>query len=327
MGAQQSETPHHDTGATSPAAAKGPIRISMEELHAHGGVPPGWQFSMPAGNPINGRAVFEKFECFQCHTVQGEVFAGSPPQASTPGPALTGMGSHHPDAYLAESILHPNAVVVTGPGYTDPDGKSVMPDYRDSLSVAELIDLVAYLKSLDGEHAHEEATHQAGHPTPSPLLDRVVGDYRVRLEYHPPRAHTHDHKEHGHGGHGGGATHARATSHLMAFIDDTKTGQPVPYLPVTLTITAPKSAPAAFKLLPMVGERGFHYGADLSLPSSAAKLKLSIGATRIRVMPQAAGHFSSPHEVSLDWAPQPTSGSGRRPHHHGHGKPTGHEGH
>jgi uncharacterized protein involved in high-affinity Fe2+ transport len=101
----------------------------------------------------------------------------------------------------------------------------------------------------------------------------------------------------------------------------------VPYLPVTLTITAPQSAPAAFKLLPMVGERGFHYGADLSLPSSAAKLKLSIGATRIRVMPQAAGHFSSPHEVSLDWAPQPTSGSGRRPHHHGHGKPTGHEGH
>jgi len=329
MGAQQ-ETPHHDTGAASPAAVKGPIRISMEELHEHGGVPPGWQFSLPAGNPLSGRDVFEKLGCFQCHAVQGEVFAQSPSQVGMLGPELTGMGNHHPAAYLAESILHPNAVVVTGPGYTDTDGMSVMPDYRDSLSVAELIDLVAYLKSLQGEHAHKGAAPQDAHPAPSPLLEQVVGDYRIRLEYHTPNAPGYPDKEHGHGGHGGSATHAKVPSHLMAFIDDVKTGQPVPYLPVTLTITAARSAPTAIKLLPMVGERGFHYGADLSLPPSSAKIKLSIGATRIRVMPSAAGRFSSPHEVSLDWAPQPTGGaggSGQRPQPQDHGKPTSHKGH
>ena len=58
------------------------------------------------------------------------------------------MGEHHPAGYLAESILNPNAVIVKGPGYIGPDGRSTMPDYRDALSVADLIDLVAYLRSL-----------------------------------------------------------------------------------------------------------------------------------------------------------------------------------
>ena len=52
--------------------------------------------------------------------------------------------------YLLESILNPNAVIVEAPGYTGPDGRSIMPDYRDSLSTRELIDLIAYLKSLGG---------------------------------------------------------------------------------------------------------------------------------------------------------------------------------
>jgi hypothetical protein len=58
------------------------------------------------------------------------------------------MGEHHPAGYLAESILNPNAVIVEGPGYTGPDGRSTMPDYREHLSLADFIDLVAYLKSL-----------------------------------------------------------------------------------------------------------------------------------------------------------------------------------
>ena len=34
--------------------------------------------------------------------------------------------------------------------FVDADGRSIMPDYRDRLSARELIDLVAYLKSLGG---------------------------------------------------------------------------------------------------------------------------------------------------------------------------------
>ena len=63
-------------------------------------------------------------------------------------PGLAGVGRHHPAGYLLEAILNPNAIIVANPGYTAPDGHSIMPDYRHQLSLTEFIDLVAYLKSL-----------------------------------------------------------------------------------------------------------------------------------------------------------------------------------
>jgi putative copper resistance protein D len=131
---------HHVTGE------EGPRRMTMEELHARGGVPPGWSFTPPAGDAARGREVFTRLECFTCHAVGGAPF----PAPSRPGPELTDVGGHHPAGYLAESIMNPNAVIVEGRGHTGPDGRSIMPDYRDSLSVGDLIDLVAYLTSLGG---------------------------------------------------------------------------------------------------------------------------------------------------------------------------------
>ena len=122
------------------------FRVGMDELHASGGVPKGWLFTPPPGDAARGRAVFGRLECFACHAVAGERF----PRPSSPGPALTGVGDHHPASYLLESIVNPNAVIVEAPGYSGPDGRSTMPDYQDRLSASELIDLVAYLKSLGG---------------------------------------------------------------------------------------------------------------------------------------------------------------------------------
>jgi len=64
------------------------------------------------------------------------------------------MGGRHPTDYFLESLVNSNAVIVEGPGFTGPDGLSKMPDYRDSMTVAQLIDLVAYLKSLTGRDDH-----------------------------------------------------------------------------------------------------------------------------------------------------------------------------
>jgi mono/diheme cytochrome c family protein len=144
----------HSSGTPAHDHTKGPVRITMEELHKHGGVPPGWQFTVPTGDPKAGRAVFTKLECHKCHAITGENFPSNGRGPKDVGPDLTGMGSHHPASYFLESILTPNAVILTGPGYTGPDGLSVMPDYRDSLMVGELINLVAYIKSLKGEHGH-----------------------------------------------------------------------------------------------------------------------------------------------------------------------------
>ena len=97
----------------------------------------------PPGDAARGRTVFVKLQCFTCHTVPG----ADVPAPSQPGPDLTEVGRRHP-GYLVESILNPNAMIVDGPGYTDARGLSIMPEYRNELTVGELIDLVAYLKSL-----------------------------------------------------------------------------------------------------------------------------------------------------------------------------------
>ena len=157
----------HPPGTPPHEHPKAPVRMTMEELHKHGGVPPGWRFTIPDGDPKTGREVFVKLECYKCHEVKGEHFPHAPTGPDAEGPELTGMGEHHPPDYFAEAIVNPNAVIVTGPGYTGPDGLSIMPDYNESLTVAELIDLVTYLKSLKGEHAHPappgEAHPPAGH--------------------------------------------------------------------------------------------------------------------------------------------------------------------
>jgi uncharacterized protein involved in high-affinity Fe2+ transport len=298
----------------------------MEELHQHGGVPPGWKFSFPEGDPAAGRAVFVKLECYQCHAVQGESFPQPSAQGGHTGPDLTGMGNHHPAEYFAETIINPNAVIVTGPGYTDASGMSIMPDYRGSLTVAELTDLVAYLTSLKGEHAHA-AMGSMPHPGPAALLDKDVGEYHVRLVYHPamaggPAPGMHSHASQGHGSQHGAMGPASSQNHLLAFITDASTGDPVPYLPVTATISAGKRAPRTVKLMPMMGDMGFHYGADVTLPSQPSKVTLSVGATTMRLMPGVANKFSQAQQVSLDWSPDQPGDSGSGEHssqHGGHG--------
>jgi mono/diheme cytochrome c family protein len=138
----------------------------MEALHKHGGVPPGWQFTLPEGESAAGRQAFIDMRCHTCHTLTGEQLPPVTPAERSPGPDLAGMGAHHPAAYFAESILNPNAVVVLGPGYTTADGRSIMPtEYVNLLTVRQLLDLVAYLQSLrtpppQQRHGSDAHTHQ-----------------------------------------------------------------------------------------------------------------------------------------------------------------------
>jgi mono/diheme cytochrome c family protein len=139
----------------------------MKELHRQGGVPRGWRFLMPPGDPAEGRRVFVAMECFACHTVAGEAFPDHARIAPGPGPDLTGMGSHHPPEYFAESIMHPNRVIVLGPGHTGWDSFSKMPSYSELMTVRQLIDVVAYLKSLqavDPSATHDHSSHHGDQP-------------------------------------------------------------------------------------------------------------------------------------------------------------------
>ncbi|MGH2650069.1 MAG: iron transporter [Actinomycetota bacterium] len=280
----------------------GPMRVTMDELHRQGGVPRGWRFTFQIGTPKTGRDVFVKLECFTCHEIKGERFSQVGKQ---PGPELSEMGSHHPAEYVAESILNPNAVIVTGPGHAGADGLSIMPDYRDSLTVAELADLVAYLRSL-------RAGAPRGHPE-SPEPERVLGPYRIRLAYQAGFA-----QGHAHGAQSVGTAKSGTHDHLMAFVSDVETGEPIPYLPVSATVQAPKQPARTVRLVPMVGDPGFHYGADLPLSSGATRVILSIGPTTTRVMPVAADRYSKALKVSFEWQGRERTGRSA-PSEGGHG--------
>jgi len=116
--------------------------------------PEGWRFTLPQGDPVKGHAVFVKFECYSCHQVLGEKFPE--PGGDAIGPELLQMGPVHPLEYFAESITNPGAVIGEE-RYKAQDGRSKMPSFNDIMTVEEMIDLAAFLKSLG-----------AGHSTPSP---------------------------------------------------------------------------------------------------------------------------------------------------------------
>ena len=259
--------------AQAPKPSTPPKPISMDELHRTGGVPRGWKFTLPAGgDPRRGREVFAKLECAKCYEIKPDYPKTG--AAGDVGPELTGMGAHHPAEYFAESILDPNAVILAGRGYVGPDGRSIMPDYRDSLSVAELVDLVAYIKSLSGgEHHH----HEANAPQ-----EQTAGPYTVRVEYQEPAS-------------------AKSPGHLMVFVADAATGEPVPYLPVTAVIRSVETAPRTLRLSPMIGDSGFHYGAEVTLPDDTIKLTLTLGAATLKTMGPAARRFAKPVTLSFDW--------------------------
>jgi Cytochrome c len=280
--------------AAPASAKKAPIRATMEQMHHGDGVPPGWRFSWPDGDAAKGREVFAKLECYQCHEVPGAGFPDVKPDPTRRGPPLAGMGGMHPAEYFAESILNPNAVIVTGPGFTGPDGLSIMPDFRDSLTLAETVDLVAYIRSLTG------GGHQHGHAPAAPTREQVTDDYRVRVTYAARAAPDSGH-QHGQHQHGGGAS-AAAGGHLMVFVTDAATGEPMPYLPVSATIEVPNAAARTVKLVPMVGGRGFHYGADVTLPPSTTKIIVAIGRPTIAVMPSAGRPARAATLVTFEWS-------------------------
>ena len=120
------------------AAERGGTK-SVEHHH-----PRNWRFTMPKGNPANGRAVFEKFECFDCHRIRGESF---PEPTYNDGPELSQMGPLHPLEYFTESVIHPDALVPRN--LRDRAGNSPMSkDHLDRMTVRELIDLSSYLAGL-----------------------------------------------------------------------------------------------------------------------------------------------------------------------------------
>jgi hypothetical protein len=90
--------------------------------------------------------------------VKGQRFPGGS-QAAYIGPELSEMAAHHDPEFFAEAIMNPNRVV-DEPQWRAADGSTKMPSFNHVMTVQDLLDVVAFLKSLTppasspGGHRH-----------------------------------------------------------------------------------------------------------------------------------------------------------------------------
>jgi mono/diheme cytochrome c family protein len=138
------------------AAIPGCERSAQHDQAAHGdqhGMPADWKFTLPPGDPGEGRKLFIEAECHKCHEVKGETFPDAVKETGDVGPELSQMAGMHPPEFFAESIINPNAVIdddAKEKGHVGADGRSKMPDFSDTFTARQLADLAAYLASLTG---------------------------------------------------------------------------------------------------------------------------------------------------------------------------------
>src|SRR5207302_3451467 len=115
---------------------------------------------------LEGRKTFLKYRCITCHS--GDAGARAPVLEELYGrrvPLRDGRMVLADDDYIRESILDPGAKIVAG-------WENIMPTFRGQVSEEEIIELIAYIKSLRrGETPRrvEEFRPPAGTPPINPL--------------------------------------------------------------------------------------------------------------------------------------------------------------
>ena len=121
---------------TSTPAATEKFEVTPEATEPTGTLAP------VTGDPVNGKALFASAGCATCHNVDTD--------ADKTGPSLKGLGTEaaegeidgHPALdYLHQSIVDPGAVLVEG-------FQNLMPSFKDTLTEAQIQDLIAYLLTL-----------------------------------------------------------------------------------------------------------------------------------------------------------------------------------
>jgi sulfur-oxidizing protein SoxX len=104
---------------------------------------------LPPGDVEKGRATFSDLKCHACHRVYGGGFPE--PTVDPPVPVVLGGPVPHvrTDGDLVTAIVNPSHRLAAGYKKDDlvRDGRSRMPDCTQTMTVAQLIDLVAFLQA------------------------------------------------------------------------------------------------------------------------------------------------------------------------------------
>ena len=104
-------------------------------------------FFLPGGNPAAGQKAFADLKCFTCHQVEKSAEFLGP--ASKKGPVLGGKQADYPSGWIANSIVSPaHTLVPDSYAEVETDELPEMNDFTEKMTVRQMIDIVAYIKSL-----------------------------------------------------------------------------------------------------------------------------------------------------------------------------------
>jgi hypothetical protein len=101
---------------------------------------------LPQGDPVQGRKALLDLKCNTCHRIVGEN--SEPRVEGTLGPDLGKAQAAYSKEQLATSIIAPSHNVASIDQKWRSGDVSRMGDFNQAMTVRQLIDLVAYLKSL-----------------------------------------------------------------------------------------------------------------------------------------------------------------------------------
>ena len=97
-----------------------------------------------------GRDAFVGLSCSACHRVTGDPELPSPVSA-IPGPDLGGTLARKTTCYLTASIVAPSHIVTPAVPGQGEGTLSPMGDYSEAMTVRQLLDVIAYIRSLEPE--------------------------------------------------------------------------------------------------------------------------------------------------------------------------------
>jgi mono/diheme cytochrome c family protein len=98
------------------------------------------------GDAAAGRRAYLALKCNTCHTVAGEPIGAKPPRL--PGPQLGKSLALESPEQIADSIAAPQHRISKKSGVWRESNASTMSDYTHIMTVRQLMDLIAYLRSL-----------------------------------------------------------------------------------------------------------------------------------------------------------------------------------
>ncbi len=104
-------------------------------------------FILPPGDAMKGQTTFVALGCISCHKVDGVSFTTNDTISSDLIVTLGGK-QRRVKTYgqLVTAIIHPDSSIYKGDErYVDEQGKSLMPNYVEVMTVQQMTDLVTFL--------------------------------------------------------------------------------------------------------------------------------------------------------------------------------------